>query len=176
MHDLARNWVYKRSTFADQLDINVLCLVLALRGAGRLPPLDRGCGIMPRSLLTSAKDILGQGRDYTQLVKQVKDILPQFSDFFRQLVNCVFNGMYFIQFVLVQVSKWFNLKWNGLTWLDWLIEIVIVTATDYSYYIVGTVVAHTRSIDCCFSFSSLCCLFFLFLFGRFFRFSYFFIF
>ena len=77
------------------------CLVLALRGAGRLPPLHRGCGIMPRSLLTSAKDILGQGRDYTQLVKQVKDILPQFSDFFRQLVNCVFNGMYFIQFVLV---------------------------------------------------------------------------
>lgn len=36
---------------------------------------------MPSSLLSSAKDIIGQqGRDYTQLVRQVKDILPQFSD------------------------------------------------------------------------------------------------
>ena len=35
---------------------------------------------MPSSLLSSAKDIIQQGRDYTQLVRQVKDILPQFSD------------------------------------------------------------------------------------------------
>lgn len=45
---------------------------------------------MPRSLLTSAKDILGQGRDYTQLVKQVKDILPQFSD--DQVCDALFQS------------------------------------------------------------------------------------